>query len=689
MNNNAYVGYQAIVTDVTTGLSTMNSVCRNLNMDGQAEKLENLGDKLKNHVFSVGIMGEFKRGKSTVINALLGQDIVPADIVPCSATLNYVRWDTDKRAEIRFKDGTTSRVPVEQLSNFVTKLTAESEKNAENVDEAVVYYPTPFCQNGVQIVDTPGLNDDERMTVISENVIPTLDAIIMVIVPQSPFSESEAEFVRNKVMTSDLGRIIFVVNKVDLLDEDERPRILDHINYKIRKSVLEKTARVYGEDSAEYKATSDKLGKIRLIPVSAKRALKGKLKNDPAMVDESGYRDFEESLSYLLTEERGMLDLIHPINQLISTGKEALQTIETRLDALALSAEEFEQIQKESIAKIGETRAQKKAEIQRLKSKSGSLYYDLQPEVNVAYSEISTQIESFVSSYQINDADIADESAMAAFSEKISKEINSRIEESLAISTERLQNKIQENLGRDVESLKSFGEQFNQNLSDIRLNLTARTNGNMLRSVAVGTLAETVSIFGGALLTGYALPGIGGLISGFMDHGVKGALVGGAAGIATGLVAAALLGSVSVVGLPFVLITGIASTFGGKSITNLIFGKKKRVTVPSADQIRSQLMDSVSKTMAELRESQVVEKWLKNTCDQLYSSVADNIDKEWENSLRSMEDTLTQIKIDLEMNAEAHKNTESSMNEYAESITHVLQIVQPIYEKLNSSLNQN
>lgn len=689
MNNNAYMGYQAMVTDVTTGLSTLNSVCRNLNMDGQAEELEKLGDKLKNHVFSVGIMGEFKRGKSTVINALLGQDIVPADIVPCSATLNYVRWDTDKRAVIHFKDGTSSSVPVEQLSNFVTKLTEESEKNAENVDEAVVYYPTPFCQNGVQIVDTPGLNDDERMTAISENVIPTLDAIIMVIVPQSPFSESEAEFVRNKVMTSDLGRIIFVVNKIDLLDEDERPRILDHINYKIRKSVLEKTARVYGEDSAEYKAASDKLGKIRLIPVSAKRALKGKLKNDTGMIDESGYKEFEESLSYLLTEERGMLDLIHPINQLVSTGKEALQTIETRLDALAMSAEEFEQIQKESIAKIGETRAQKKAEIRRLKSKGGSLYYDLQPDVNAAYSEMSAQIESYVASYQINDTDIADESSMKAFSEKISKEINSRIEESLAISTERLQNKIQENLGKDVDMLKGFGTQFNQSLSDIRLNLSGGSNESMLGSIFTGALADTVAMYGAALLTGAALPGIGGLISGFKDHGVKGAVVGGAAGIATGLAAASLLASMSVVGLPFALITGIASTFGGKSITNLIFGKKKRETAPAAEQIRSQLMDSVNKTMADLQGSQTIEKWLKNTCDQLYSSVADNIDNEWENSLRTMEETLTQIKIDLEMNAEARKNTENSMNEYAASITHVLQTVQPIYEKLNVALNQN
>ena len=131
MSSSAYSGYQAMVTDVTVGISSVDSVCRKLNMEAQATELGKLSEKLRSHVFSVGIMGEFKRGKSTVINALLGQEIVPADIVPCSATLNYIRWDTEKRAEIHFKDGTVSTVAVEQLSDYVTKLTEESERNAE------------------------------------------------------------------------------------------------------------------------------------------------------------------------------------------------------------------------------------------------------------------------------------------------------------------------------------------------------------------------------------------------------------------------------------------------------------------------------------------------------------------------------------------------------------------------------
>src|SRR5699024_10718377 len=113
----------------------------------------------------------------------------------------------------------------------------------------------------VDIVDTPGLNDDERMSRITEEIIPKLDVVIMVLVHDSPFSSSEADFVMNKLMTSDLGRILFLVNKIDTLRrEQDRVRAVDEIKKRIREKVLESTKRIYGEDSQEYCDTKQKLG---------------------------------------------------------------------------------------------------------------------------------------------------------------------------------------------------------------------------------------------------------------------------------------------------------------------------------------------------------------------------------------------------------------------------------------------
>ncbi len=683
MGNENYIGYQSMLTSVTTGMAQLDGICKRLSMEGQATELKNLEERLKNHIFSVGIMGEFRRGKSTVINALLGQEIVPADIVPCSATLNYVKWNVNKGAEIYFKDGTVQSVDVEDLAKYVTKITKESEKVSATVEKAVVYYPCQFCQNGVQIIDTPGLNDDERMSDISEKVIPTLDAIIMVIVPDSPFSQSEAEFVRNKVMASDLGRIIFIVNKIDTIDEDDRDRLLASIRDKIQTSVLDKMAKVYGEDSDEYKNTVDKLGSIKLLPVSARKALKGKIKNNPAMLEDSGYADFESTLSHLLTEERGTLELMHPVNQLFSVSAEALRIIETRLATLNMEAEEFERKQNEALAQLKETRERKKTEIEALKNKGVTLYATLLPDLAGVYDEIEVALCDFVDNYEISEAVVQDQASITAFSEQISTEIDAKMQDILSIHTERLIYRIQEQLGIDVEGLEGFGKEFNERMNDIHVGLSL--SGTSEGSALTNSLIDAGVVYASSLIFGAAIPGVGGLVAGFRDHGVKGAVVGGLSGAASGFAAAALAMSIGVAGIPLALIMGAVSAFGGKAITNLIFGSKK-APASNVEKIRSSLMATVSNMLDEFKRSSSLENWLKETCESSYNSIADDIDQEWENTLASMESTLTQIKVDLEMGAATKAKTESDMRAYATEISEIITAMKPIKDKLSMSL---
>lgn len=685
MGNEGYIGYQSMLASVTSGIVQLDSICRHLSMEGHADELKIVGGRLKNHIFSVGIMGEFRRGKSTVINALLGQEIVPADIVPCSATLNYVKWDVNKSAEIYFKDGTKQQIPVEALSRYVTKITKESEEMSAKVEKAIVYYPCQFCQNGVQIIDTPGLNDDERMSSISEKVIPTLDAIIMVIVPDSPFSQSEAEFVRNKVMASDLGRIIFVVNKIDTIDEDDRDRLLQSIREKIQTSVLEKMAAVYGEDSDEYKNTKEKLGDIKLLPISAKKALKGKMKGDAEFIRNSGYAEFEEVLSHLLTEERGILELLHPVNQLFSVSSEALKMIETRISALNMEADEFEKKQIEALEQLKETRSRKKDEIAALKNKGMTLYATLLPDIADIYDEIELSLRDYIESYPVADASLQDQAGINAFSEEISKEIDTKMKDMLSLHTERLIYKIREQLGNDVQELEEFSKELSEGLDQIHFKLSAN-GGNHNDSAVKNILFDVGGMYATLAVFGANIPGIGGLVAGFKEHGVKGAVAGGLSGVTIGFAAAMLCASVGIFGLPFALIAGTASTFGGKAVTNLLFGSNKSNGV-NTEKIRSSLLTAVTDILREFKSAASLENWLKETCESAYSSIADDIDKEWENSLASMENTLTQIKIDIEMNAANKTKLENDMKAYADEISAIAETMKPIKDKLSMSLH--
>ena len=224
-NDAGYISYQNMVTQVNTGLVQMQKIAQEMNLEETAKQLENRRKKLEARKFAVGILGEFKRGKSTVINSLLEKEIMPADILPTSATMNRVTYDMQPHVKLKMRDGSTMEIGIDDLPNYVTKLDEEKEAQAAKVEEAVVYYPCKFCQNGVDIVDTPGLNDDERMSRITEEIIPKLDVVIMVLVHDSPFSSSEADFVMNKLMTSDLGRILFLVNKIDTLRREQDPYV--------------------------------------------------------------------------------------------------------------------------------------------------------------------------------------------------------------------------------------------------------------------------------------------------------------------------------------------------------------------------------------------------------------------------------------------------------------------------------
>jgi hypothetical protein len=162
---------------------------------------------------------------------------------------------------ITFKDGRTQQVAIDQLADYVTKLTPEAEETAASIKDATVQYPIPYCQNNVEIIDTPGLNDDTNMTAVTLGVLPQVDAAILVIMAQAPFSEYERDFLENKLLTNDLGRVIFVVTAIDRLNRPEdADRVVTSIRNRIQKHVMDRAAEQFGKDSEEYEVYVRKIG---------------------------------------------------------------------------------------------------------------------------------------------------------------------------------------------------------------------------------------------------------------------------------------------------------------------------------------------------------------------------------------------------------------------------------------------
>lgn len=264
---------------------------------GQSDEVSAALTRLHSGRFTLAVVGEFKRGKSTLINALLGQDILPTDVLPTTATLNRLVYGLEKSVDIHYRDGTQERIELDQLSAYVTKLNDESTLKAQSIREAVVHYPCQYCRNGVELVDTPGLQDEAAMTDVTMQVLPQVDAAVLVISALSPLSESEMAFLE-QLGYGQAARVFIVVSSIDrLTDPSQVDRLITGLQRRLDKM----------DESIRQNLHP------RLFPVSAYQALQGRLTNNGDLLRASRFDEFETALGRFLGEERGGAALLVPV----------------------------------------------------------------------------------------------------------------------------------------------------------------------------------------------------------------------------------------------------------------------------------------------------------------------------------------------------------------------------------------
>lgn len=327
--------YKQIIFSLSSWLRQLRGHAEKLSLSKVVATLDDMLQRVETNAFSIAIVGEFKRGKSTLINALLGKEILPSDILPTTATVNRITYGIRGQVRILFKDDSTDDIELDQLEQYVTKLTPEAEAVAATVREAVVYYPVPYCQNNVDIIDTPGLSDETRMTETTLAVLPQVDAAIFVIMAQAPFSESERAFLENDLLTEAVGRILFVVTGIDRCNRPEDvDRILQSVRERIKTHVLKGAEERFGAGSEEYHDYLSRIGNPRVFGVSAYQALQAKISGDMALLAESRFQSLETALEKFLTEERGVVFLQVPVNRILSVARKLLHAVDTQQTTL-------------------------------------------------------------------------------------------------------------------------------------------------------------------------------------------------------------------------------------------------------------------------------------------------------------------------------------------------------------------
>ena len=355
----SFVSHRHTEFALVTDLERLHALAAGLQLDQLARDIEHARSNIANHRFTIAVVGEFKRGKSTFINALLGKEILPSDVAPTSATINRVTYGLRPAVRIVFRNGVSEAVGIGQLADYVTKLTPQAEAIAATVKEAIVEYPVAFCKHNVDIIDTPGLSDDVAMTAVTLEVLNRIDAAILVITAIAPFSESEAAFLEQLLVEYGLGSVIFVVTALDRLRRQaDRDTVLRTVTERIQERTRDHAVRRFGEGTAPFNEYLRRVGEPRVFGVSGYDALTAKVEGDDALLSESRFPDFEVFLERFLTEESGLVALKTHTERLGSFAETLRRDVSVRLEAPSPAADPIMQNSLEALLRSLEWLAQ-------------------------------------------------------------------------------------------------------------------------------------------------------------------------------------------------------------------------------------------------------------------------------------------------------------------------------------------
>jgi len=259
-----------------------------------ADSLSDLAQRLEAETFHLAVLGQFKRGKSTLLNALLGQEVLPTSVVPLTAIPTFIRWGETPQVRVIFNgesppDQLSADSPGD-LSAFLSRYVTE-ESNPENrlgVRLAEATLPEEILSRGLVLIDTPGIGSTyQHNTETTLNFLPQCDAALFMVSADPPVTEVELTFL--KEVRRKVRHLIFVFNKVDYLRPGDREQALGFFS------------RVLSEEAGFTDG-------VDIFPLSALHGLEGRLNGDQRLVAESGLQAVLEYLvGFLMSEKTKIL----------------------------------------------------------------------------------------------------------------------------------------------------------------------------------------------------------------------------------------------------------------------------------------------------------------------------------------------------------------------------------------------
>lgn len=203
-------------------IKQLSSISQQYGKRAVIENINNTIDKIDNST-SILFCGEFKRGKSSLINAIIGDEICPTDIGIATAVVTRIMYGQTKKA-VRYYgnllEGENALKKEEIAWDDIQKYTVGDVIEIGSTVQMDLYYPSEFLKEGLVVIDTPGIGGlDPRHANLTAMALPYADIAVFITDASEPVTESELKFYEKKV-ASHVKNTIVLINKSDILSQD-------------------------------------------------------------------------------------------------------------------------------------------------------------------------------------------------------------------------------------------------------------------------------------------------------------------------------------------------------------------------------------------------------------------------------------------------------------------------------------
>ncbi len=417
-----------------------------LKMSNKAQIATDLKARLQSNQFRVIVIGEFKRGKSTFINALLHEEVLPAFATPCTAVINEIKWGEDRSAILHFredlpdqlptglpdlveehlkkaghKDVPPMAIPIEELEEYI-KIPDITKDHAASVAESLyscveIFWPLELCRNGVEVVDSPGLNEHGTRTRVTTEYLAHVDAVLFVMSCQVLASQSELDVVENQIHRAGHEEVFFIANRFDEIKPKDRDRVIQYGRAKL--------------------GPKTKLGEAGIFFISALDALDGRHDGDEERIKRSGILELEIALSRFLTTDRGRVKLLRPVRELLTALREAkTEVIPQQLAMLGLNQDELQSRYNQVKPELEDAEEQRRQIIHKINRHRETLKRDIQNIAIMELRDLSDKVPTWAESYETKSVfsvlKLTSKPQIEAIATEVAKHLNEKIEEELA-----------------------------------------------------------------------------------------------------------------------------------------------------------------------------------------------------------------------------------------------------------------